>query len=199
MPPAQGKTRRGVGAPVAHEDDAERAIRAALAMQKAIAQLNEDLERQHGMRLALRVGINTGEVVAGLLAGEVQSAYTVVGDTVNLAQRLEAAAPVGEILIGPVTYRVVKNDFEIETLPPVTVKGKSVPVRGYRIIRAYDEDRAVPELAVLVGRDQELAALHDALTEIATAGRRAASLSGVPGVAKARLGKESSSPLPRRP
>ena len=184
------------GAPVAHEDDAERSIRAALAMQKAIAQLNDDLERQHGVRLALRIGINTGEVVAGLLAGEVQSAYTVVGDTVNLAQRLEAAAPAGEVLIGPVTYRVVKNDFEIETLPPVTVKGKSAPVRVYRIIRAYDEDRAVPELAVLVGRDQELAVLHDALTEIATAGGRAACISGEPGVGKSRLVKEFSTRLP---
>ena len=185
------------GAPVAHEDDAERAIRAALAMQKAIAQLNEDLERQHGMRLALRVGINTGEVVAGLLAGEVQSAYTVVGDTVNLAQRLEAAAPVGEILIGPVTYRVVKNDFEIETLPPVTVKGKSAPVSVYRIICAYDEDRAVPELAVLVGRDRELALLHDALTQVMTGSGRAVCISGEPGVGKSRLVNEFTTRLPR--
>src|SRR5438094_612625 len=184
------------GAPISHEDDAERAVNAALAMQRAIAQLNDDLDRRHGVRLALRIGINTGEVVAGLLAGEVQSAYTVVGDTVNLAQRLEAAAPAGEVLIGPVTYRVVKNDFEIETPPPVTVKGKSAPVRVYRIIRAYDEDRAVPELAVLVGRDKELALLHDALTEIATAGGRSACISGEPGVGKSRLVKAFSTRLP---
>ena len=83
------------GAPVAHEDDAERAISAALAMQSAIAQLNDDLERRHGTQMELRIGINTGEVVAGLLAGDVQGAYTVVGDTVNTAQRFESAAPLG--------------------------------------------------------------------------------------------------------
>src|SRR5438874_735056 len=120
MPPAEGKTRRGVAALKPRCSACGRSVArghkycprcgAAVPMQKAIAQLNDDLERQHGVRLALRVGINTGEVVAGLLAGEVQSAYTVVGDTVNLAQRLEAAAPAGEVLIGPVTYRVVKND-----------------------------------------------------------------------------------------
>ncbi len=80
------------GAPVAHEDDAERAISAALAMQTAIGHLNDDLERKHSMRLSLRIGLNTGEVIAGLLAGDVQGAYTVVGDTVNTAQRFESAA-----------------------------------------------------------------------------------------------------------
>ena len=77
------------GAPISHEDDAERAINAGLAMQQSIGHLNDDLARRHGVRLALRIGINTGEVVAGLLAGDVQRAYTVVGDAVNTAQRYE--------------------------------------------------------------------------------------------------------------
>ena len=90
------------GAPVAHEDDAERAISAAIAMHAAIARLNEDLERRHATRLALRIGINTGEVVAGLMAEDVQGAYTVVGDTVNTAQRFESAAEPNTILVaGP--------------------------------------------------------------------------------------------------
>ena len=80
------------GAPISHEDDAERAINAGLAMQQSLGHLNDDLARRHGVRLALRIGINTGEVVAGLLAGDVQRAYTVVGDAVNTAQRYESAA-----------------------------------------------------------------------------------------------------------
>ena len=84
------------GAPVSHEDDAERAISAAIAMRAAIAGLDAELERRHGTRLALRIGINTGEVVAGLMAEDVQDAYTVVGDTVNTAQRFEGFEVVGE-------------------------------------------------------------------------------------------------------
>src|SRR2546423_14149828 len=77
------------GAPVSHEDDAERAINAALAMQAAMVGLNAELERVHGVRLSLRIGVNTGEVVAGMLPGDVQAAYTAVGDAVNTAQRIE--------------------------------------------------------------------------------------------------------------
>jgi len=91
-----------VGAPVAHEDDAARSIDAALAIQADMRLENDELDRRYGVRLTLRTGINTGEVVAGMLSGHAQSgytAYTVTGDTVNTAQRLEAAAPHGEILV----------------------------------------------------------------------------------------------------
>ena len=107
------------GAPISHEDDAERAINAALAMQQSIGHLNDDLSRQHGVRLALRIGINTGEVVAGLLAGDVQTAYTVVGDAVNTAQRFEAAAPLGEILVSADTRRLAIHSFEFEQTAPL--------------------------------------------------------------------------------
>src|SRR5919197_4434969 len=94
------------GAPLSHEDDAERAVHAALAMQQSIGKLNDDLDREHGVRLALRIGINTGEVVAGLLGGDVQSAYTVVGDAVNTAQRLESVAPLGGVIVSETTRRL---------------------------------------------------------------------------------------------
>src|ERR1043165_7510254 len=94
------------GAPVSHEDDAERAINAALAMQTSMARLNAELERTHGVRLSLRIGVNTGEVVAGMLAGDVQAAYTVVGDAVNTAQRLESAAPLGQAVVRAPTRRL---------------------------------------------------------------------------------------------
>ncbi len=178
------------GAPVAHEDDAERAVRSGLAMQRAMIKLNDDLEREHGVRLRLRVGINTGEVVAGLLAGEVQSAYTVVGDAVNVAQRLESAAQSGDVLIGAMTHRLVKEVFEVETLPPVTVKGKTDPVAAYRVLRSRDEMEEAPEAGPLVGRQRELALLGEALIEAARGHGRAVCISGEPGVGKSRLVRE---------
>src|SRR5260221_11102088 len=102
------------GAPISHEDDAERAIHAAVAMQASILSLNDDLDRQYGVRLALRIGVNTGEVVAGLLAGDVQRAYTVVGDAVNTAQRLESAAPLGQVLVSETTLRLPSPRHAIE-------------------------------------------------------------------------------------
>ena len=90
------------GAPVAHEDDPERAVRAAFGMQAAMAELNGDISAQFGFDLALRVGVNTGEV----LAGRVGDSYTVLGDAVNVAARLQSAAPVGGTLVGERTQRL---------------------------------------------------------------------------------------------
>ena len=84
------------GAPVTHEDDPERAVRAGLAMQNAMEEINADLEPRHGVRFQLRVGINTGEV----LAGEVAGSYTVIGDAVNVAARLQAAGAPGTVIVG---------------------------------------------------------------------------------------------------
>src|SRR6195256_952333 len=127
------------GAPVSHEDDAERTVRAALEMQHALTLLNDWLESEHGLRLALRVGISTGEVVSGLLASEVQSAYTVVGDTVNTAQRLESIATPREIVVGPTTYRLAGRAFEFEPLGPMRLKGKAQAVEAYRVLRSKDD------------------------------------------------------------
>src|SRR2546425_7242041 len=127
------------GAPVSHEDDAERTVRAALEMQQALTLLNDWLEREHGLRLALRVGISSGEVVSGLLANDVQSAYTVVGDAVNTAQRLEAIAAPGEIVVGPTTYRLAPRAFEFEPLGAMALKGKAQAVEAYRVVRSKDD------------------------------------------------------------
>src|SRR5256712_7517118 len=142
------------GAPLSHEDDAERAIRAALAMQRSIQTLNDDLERQHGVRLSLRIGINTGEVVAGPLGGDVQRAYTVVGDAVNTAQRFESVAPLNQVLVSETTQWLAHHLFPFETLPRVTLKGKSEPVAAYRVIGLRD-DEIEPDASPLVGRDAE--------------------------------------------
>ncbi len=177
------------GAPVAHEDDAERTIRAAIAMQSAIGQLNEDLERRHGARLALRIGINTGEVVAGLLAGDVQAAYTVVGDSVNTAQRFESAAPLGGILVSEPTWRLARRRFRFQPVEPLVLKGKTAPQPAYRVLGVREQEI---ELAAtpLIGRAVELGRLRAALESVF--GGRGALLHvvGEAGVGKSRLIRE---------
>ena len=115
------------GAPVAHEDDPERAVRAGLAMQVAMGEINAELEARavsKGIELALRVGINSGEV----LAGAVGEQYTVIGDTVNVASRLEAKSAVGAVTVGEGTRRSTAAAIEYRELEPLTLKGKSQPI-----------------------------------------------------------------------
>jgi class 3 adenylate cyclase len=113
------------GAPVAHEDDAERAVRAGLGMQAAMEEVNAGLP--DGINFDLRVGINTGEV----LAGAVGAAYTVVGDTVNVASRLQSAARPGSVTVGERTMRASVTAVEYERLEPLTLKGKAQPVPAW--------------------------------------------------------------------
>ncbi|MBA3532489.1 MAG: adenylate/guanylate cyclase domain-containing protein [Ardenticatenales bacterium] len=120
------------GIPTAHEHDPEHAIRAALEMQQALAALNDEMAATWDLRLAMRIGILTGLVVVGYLGED----FTVVGDTVNLASRLEGAAPVGGVLISHDTYRHVRGLFDVEPLEPIRVKGKAEPVQVYVVQRA---------------------------------------------------------------
>jgi adenylate cyclase len=174
------------GAPVSHEDDAERTVRAALEMQRALTLLNDWLEREHGLRLALRIGISSGEVVSGLLAGDVQPAYTVVGDTVNTAQRLESIASPGDIVVGPTTYTLARRAFEFEPLGSMTLKGKAHAVEAYRVVRSKDETVG-PGSTPLVGRRAELALLRRALASALLGQGRALTVRGDAGVGKSRL------------
>src|SRR5436853_2092798 len=114
------------GAPVAHEDDAERAVRAGLGMQGAMGEINGELRESHDVALDLRVGINTGEV----MAGAVGDGYTVVGDTVNVAARLQAAARRGTVTVGERTMRAAKG-VAYRELEPLVLKGKAEPVRAW--------------------------------------------------------------------
>ncbi len=177
------------GAPVAHEDDAERAITAALAMQAAIGHLNDDLERKHGMRLSLRIGLNTGEVIAGLLAGDVQGAYTVVGDTVNTAQRFESNAPLGGVLVSETTWRLTRLAFQFEAPTELRLKGKAEPQKAYRVLARRLREVELPATP-LVGRAQEVGRLQSVLGQ-AVAGRgRLVHVAGDAGVGKSRLLRE---------
>src|SRR5947208_2968276 len=180
------------GLPRAHEDDALRAVRAALEMKEALARLNDELERRWGVRLENRTGVNTGEVVSGDSAS---AQRLVTGDAVNVAARLEQAAPALEILIGEPTYRLVRHAIEVEAVEPLELKGKSERVPAYRLlaVHATDEEIVRRREAPLVGRETEAAALRAAF-ELASSDRRCQVLTLVApaGLGKSRLTEEFS-------
>jgi class 3 adenylate cyclase len=119
------------GIPAAHEDDALRAVRAAADMRGRLAALNEELARERGVTLAVRTGINTGEVVAG---DPSRGQFYASGDAVNVASRLQQAAKPAEILLGEETYRLVRDAVSVDGPEPLTLKGKSDAVPAYRLL-----------------------------------------------------------------
>ena len=182
------------GAPISHDDDGARAIAAALAIQRSIRRRNVDLERERGVRLAARIGVNTGEVVAGLLPGEVV-AYTITGDAVNTAQRIESVAPVGEVLVSESTRTLARGAFTYEAVLPLTLKGKTEPVPAYRVLGAEAGGTPV-EGPPLVGRSDQLAWLHERFALAAAGLGQVAHLHGEAGVGKTRIVAEFLSTLP---
>lgn len=180
------------GAPIAHEDHAHRALGAALAIQRELAPVRDDVRAQHGVEFRLRIGINTGLVVVGAIGRDLRMDYTAVGDTTNLASRMLNVAQPGQIVCTPATQRLTTGFFEFEDLGEFTVKGKSEPVRGWAVLR---ERRGRTRLEVsrergltpLLGRAAEMEALGRAYTR-AIEGRGAVlMLVGDPGVGKSRL------------
>jgi class 3 adenylate cyclase/tetratricopeptide (TPR) repeat protein len=174
------------GLPKLHEDDALRAVRAAADMQRVQAELNDELERQWGVRLTVRTGVNTGEVVAG---DPVAGQRLVTGDAVNVAARLEQAAGAQEVLLGDLTYRLVRDYVEVDEVEPLELKGKSEPVPAYRLVGVREDAERPQRLdAPMVGRDRELEQLSAALTEAVKTRRcRLVTLVGEAGVGKSRL------------
>lgn len=175
------------GAPVAHEDDPDRAVRAAFGMQRAMAELNRELAGEFGLELALRVGVNTGEVLAGRLG----DAYTVLGDAVNVAARLQAAAPVGGILVGERTQRLSAHVVAYRELEPLTLKGKAEPVAAWEAVEVRGVGRPVSRhtpSTPLVGREEELSLLEGAFDRVARDGApHLLTIIGQAGVGKSRL------------
>jgi class 3 adenylate cyclase/tetratricopeptide (TPR) repeat protein len=175
------------GVPVVHEDDALRAVRAALEMRDRVRVLNEQLEVEHGETIEIRTGVNTGEVVAEETA-DPQS--FVVGDAINVAARLEQAADPGEILLGSATYRLVRDAVRVEEVEPKELKGKSAPVSAYRLLElvAGPEPIARRLDSPMVGRERELQALRQALERAAAeSSLQLFTILGSAGVGKSRL------------
>src|ERR671918_1279322 len=172
------------GAPVAHEDDPERAVRAALAISDAIAELNAS---DPWLDLRIRTAVNTGEalVVLGARTGEGEG--MAAGDVMNTAARLQGAAPVNGVVVGEQTYRATRDVVEYRELEPIAAKGKSAPVRVWEVV----ELRAAASAAAgaqLVGRAAELEQLRVLWNEIRGERRRElATVVGPPGIGKSRL------------
>jgi class 3 adenylate cyclase/tetratricopeptide (TPR) repeat protein len=177
------------GLPVRHEDDAARALRAALDMQAALPALNEDFAAKWGVRLLNAIGVNTGEVIAG---DATLGQRLVTGDAVNVAARLEQAAGPAEVIIGDLTYRLAKDAVEVEAIEPLTLKGKAEPVPAYRLlaIRSATTETA-GSVSPFVGREAEMARLDVALQEAETQHvARMLTVVGDAGVGKSRLIRE---------
>ena len=173
------------GLPRVHEDDALRAVRAALEMQATLERLNDEFEQEYGVRLENRTGVDTGEVIAGDPgAGQ----RLVTGDIVNVAARLEQAAPANDVLIGGPTYQLVRNAVIVEEVEPLELKGKSDRVPAYRLVGLARARTERASQRVLVGREVELHVLRSAFSEATAAGAaRLATVVGEPGIGKSRL------------
>ncbi len=178
------------GIPVLHEDDALRAVRAAAEMRDALAELNVELEREWSLSLQARIGVNTGEVVAGdPSAGQ----NLVTGDTVNTAARLEQAATPGEILIGEETFHLARDAVVAEPVDPLALKGKAEVVGAYRLqsVKAGVAGHVRRLDSPMVGRERPLRMLLDAF-ESASADRACHlfTVFGPAGIGKSRLVRE---------
>jgi class 3 adenylate cyclase len=186
------------GIPTVHEDDALRAVRAVVELRDAVEELNRELEQEQGVQLRIRTGVNTGEVVAG----DPADAQTLVtGDTVNVAARLEQAAGPGEILIGEVTRRLVRDAVSLEEIGPLTLKGKEDGVRSWRLLEVIEgPPRPAPGRdAPLVGRRSELEQLLAGFERVVHDERVALfTVLGGAGIGKSRLARELEASLSDR-
>ena len=182
------------GYPRAHEDDAERAVRAGLALVEAIA----ELKPAHGAGLDIRLGISSGLVVVGELIGEGEARERgVVGDTANLAARLRSLAGPGSVMVSDATRRLLGNSFELKAVGPQTLKGFRSPVPTWLVVREqenfnrFDASRS-EALTPFVGRDDEIALLLARWRRAAKGGGQVVLLSGEAGIGKSRFRSQRS-------
>src|SRR5262249_37480286 len=172
-----------------HEDDAQRAVRAAVELREAVAQLTDDVRRTNAIELGVKIAVNSGDVFVG--AGSRREMFA-TGDCVNVAARLEQQAPEGEILLGERTFRLVEEMVEAEPLEPLAVKGRKALVSAWRLVELWPEEPLSHRHQVpFVGRKRELAELRNAFAR--TSDSRACVLCtavGPAGMGKSRLAEE---------
>lgn len=179
------------GAPIAHEDDPQRAVLAGLEIQQNIKPYAEEIRKRYGVSFALRVGINTGLVVVGEVGSDLRMEYTAMGDAINLAARMEQTAAPGTVQLSEETYKLVASFLEVEALGGIEVKGKSAPVNAYRVLsikKMPGQARGLEGLtSPLVGREAELSALEAYLAALLEGQGAVVTVLGEAGLGKSSL------------
>ncbi len=180
------------GAPIAQEDHAYRSVMSALGIQNALRSYGERLKLEQGIDFKMRIGINTGLVVVGSIGNDLSMEYTAMGDTVNLASRLEGLAEPGSILISESTYKLVKDYIECISLEEARVKGKSQPVKACKVIGKTDRkvrfDLSLKRgLTKFVGREKELGLIKDSFENVKKGHGQILCIIGEAGLGKSRL------------
>jgi len=179
------------GAPITHEDDPQRAVLAGLEIQEGIKPYAEEICVKYGLEFGLRVGINTGLVVVGEIGSDLRMEYTALGDAINLAARMEQTAQVDTIQISDETYKLVAPFFDVEPLGNVDIKGKSVPIKTYRVLRIKSTPGQLRGLdglsSPLVGRDPQFTLLKDRLKDLDGGTGSVVAIVGEAGLGKSTL------------
>ena len=181
------------GAPIAHEDHAQRACYAALSIQKAMAEYGEKIKKEHGLDFKMRIGLNSGPVVVGSIGDDLRMDYTAIGDTTNLAARVEQAAKPGEVWMSQETRNIIRGYFKEESVGEIPLKGKAQPQHLYRLISDLPEMRTrfavglARGMTDLVGRRPEMEALRSAYERVKGGEAQVVGVVGEPGVGKSRL------------
>jgi class 3 adenylate cyclase/tetratricopeptide (TPR) repeat protein len=180
------------GAPIALEDAPRRAVSAALAIHEALAVLGREVRERFGRDFRMRIGIHTGPVVVGSIGDDLRMDYTAVGDTTNLAARLEQSAEAGSVVISDTTRRLCQEFFDLEALAPLSLKGKREPVTAWRVVAERPVSGRIEALADTaltryVGRDRELDALKAAFESAASGRGQVVFVVGDAGIGKSRL------------
>jgi class 3 adenylate cyclase len=180
------------GAPVAHEDHAQRACHAALSFQKAIGHYGEKIKKEYGINFQLRIGLNSGPVIVGSIGDDLRMDYTAVGDTTNLASRMEGMAKPGTILVSNDTYKLARDFFEFKPLGKFEIKGKEKPQAAYEVIKASEVETrigasAAKGLTKFVGRKNEMEVLKKAFDKAKLGSGQVLGIVGEAGVGKSRI------------
>ncbi len=188
------------GAPIAHEDDPQRAIWAGLDIISGIATYKERVRSERGLDLDVRVGIHTGPVMVGQVGSDLRLEYTAMGDAVNVAARMEQTAEPGTVQITAETHRLIEPFFDVEARGRIEVKGKAEPVEAFTVVGRTHDHGAIRLLrdSPLVGRERELDELSHAIEEAMSGGGRIVSLVGEAGLGKSRLIAETRAAWERR-
>ena len=183
------------GAPIAHEDDPQRAVLAGLDIVAAIKPYRQQVKQRYGIDFDVRVGINTGLVVVGAVGSDLRMEYTALGDAINLASRMEQTAIPGTVQISQDTYKLVKPLFDFEELGSIEVKGKAEPVLTYRVVGRKVLTKRVRGIeglyAEMVGREAEMETLRGVMTDLKQGIGRIVCVLGEAGLGKSRLANET--------